>query len=57
MGVGKNAVVAFVGWLARELGAGAERTLHHLGGEPHEGSEAVGRERVRRALCPRPGLL
>lgn len=31
--------------------------MHHLWGEPHEGSEAVGRERMQRTLCPRPGLL
>ena len=44
---------------ARELGGvpGRGLTLHHLWGEPHEGSEAVGRERVQRTLCPRPGLL
>lgn len=47
-----SALRARIGW-----GAGRGLTLHHLWGEPHEGSEAVGRERVQRTLCPRPGLL
>ena len=47
-----SALRARIGW-----GAGRGLTLHHLWGEPHEGSETVGRERVQRTLRPRPGLL